>query len=210
MSAEPAPAPPRAVRVVRAVAASTIATLVALASHLGAGGAPPPLLLVAAVTVLSWLPAVTLIGRRPSLPGQAVVIGLSQLALHAVFSLGVTPPPGADAGAAAPMPGMAGMPGMAPLEGALVAAVPQSGLMWGAHALAAVATVVAWNRGEAALRSIRAVLRMAVRLLLGFRLPQPVGLRRPHPTALAPQPALHLRHRPVLALRRGPPLRTTS
>src|SRR5579875_2909719 len=110
---------PRAVRTVRAVAASTVATLVALASHLAAGGTPPPLLLVVAVCVLAWLPGLVLIGRRPSIAGQAAVIVVAEGALHLVFTVAAEPAAGTlvpRAGAA-----MAGMPGMAETPGAMPA-----------------------------------------------------------------------------------------
>jgi hypothetical protein len=83
--------------------------------------------------------------------------------------------------------------------------------MWTAHAAAALVTIAAWNRGEAALRSIARMIRIAIRVLRGFRLPAPSAPAGPHPAALTPQPALHLRRHPVAAPRRGPPrLRTTS
>lgn len=206
MTAATSPASPRALRVARAVGASTTATLVALAFHVSAGGVLPPLLLLAAVCVLSWLPAIALIGRRASLGRQTIVIALSELALHAVFSVGVAPV--ADGSAMAGMPGMAGMSGMPTTA---VAAAPASALMWAAHAAAAALTVLAWNRGEAALGSMARLVRVVVRDLLGFRLPAPVLLDGPHPAAIAPAPPRLLSRHPVLAARRGPPLlRTTS
>ncbi|MCU1474131.1 MAG: hypothetical protein JWQ92_2199 [Amnibacterium sp.] len=161
------------------------------------------MLLVATVGVLSWWPAILLMGRRPSLAGQALTILLAEAALHATFTLGaapssalVVPRPGAVLG---PMPGM-------PAEAPMAAMAAPTAAMWTAHAVAAVLTVVAWNRGEAA---FWALVRLAHRLS-----PVPVPERthdeRPRLRALVatrwdPSPAHHLERVVAVRPRRGPP-----
>lgn len=194
----------RTVRSVRAVLASSLATLVALASHVAAGGATPPLLLLAAVCVLAWLPALVLIGRRLSLVRQAAVVALSEALLHAAFTVGATPPvsPGPASAVMAAMPGMSG----APASAAMPAMSMPSPTMWLAHAVAATLTVVGWNRGEAAFWAlVGLVQRLAVAVLLVL-LSVPVlplvaaaRIRRSGPVSF------HLLRVLAVHARRGPP-----
>jgi hypothetical protein len=153
----------RRVRTARAVAASSFATLVALASHLAGGGGAPALLLVATVCALSSLPAVLLIGRRLSLIRQALVIGLAECALHLIFSLGAATSAGPVPRLAVPVAPMPGMPvAAAPMTAMPMTAMPVPGPgMWAAHTVAALLTVVAWNRGE---HAFWALVRFARRL----------------------------------------------
>ncbi|MDQ1530367.1 MAG: hypothetical protein QOE37_472 [Microbacteriaceae bacterium] len=196
----------RAVRVARAVAASSVATLAALGSHLAGGGAAPSLLLILAVCVLSWLPAVALIGRRLSVPGQAAVIAVSELALHTVFATGAAVPGGAPPGATA----MPGMPGMAATSTPpLLPAGPvvhAGGGMWLAHAAAALLTLLLWNRGEGA---FWALLRLAERFSRTVSLVELPAAVPESPTLVVRHPALpgfHLDRVLAQLARRGPPL----
>lgn len=195
----------RTVRTVRAVLASSVATLVALVSHLAAGGPVPPLLLVAAVCVLAWLPAVLLIGRRSSPIRQAVVIALSEGLLHVTFTLGAAaPPPGAVLGADAVT---VSMPGMGtPTVAEAMPPMSTSPAMWLAHAVAAALTMIAWSRGEAAFWTI---VRLAHRLALAVLpalLPAPFAAP-PASTCSRPEgsPSFHLRRVLSAHARRGPP-----
>jgi hypothetical protein len=194
----------RPVRVARAVAASSVATLAALGSHLAGGGAAPPLLLILAVCVLSWLPAVALIGRRLSVPRQAAVIAVSELVLHTVFATGAAVPGGAPPGAMPGMPGMAATstPPLLP-AGPVVHA---GGGMWLAHAAAALLTLLLWNRGEGAfwalLRLAERFSRTASLVELPAAVPESPTLVVRHP----PLPGFHLDRVLAQLARRGPPL----
>ena len=195
-------------RAARAVAASTAATLVALASHLAAGGAAPPLLLVAAVCALSWLPAIPLIGRRPSIVRQGLVIALSECALHATFALGAAAPP--SIGPARPAGDlMAAMPGMMPSGGAgpLPSMPAASPAMWGAHVVAGLLTVLAWNRGEAAVWAIVRFAQELPRVVLPdlptAATPVEGAVTPPQPDLL---PSFHLERVLAARARRGPPV----
>lgn len=191
----------RRIRVARGVAASSAATLIALAGHLVAGGSAPSPLLVAIPLVLSWLPGVALIGRRPSLWRQALVIVPAQAALHAVFAASGT--------AAGPMTDPDAMPGMrAPaLATPLHTGLHESSAMWAGHALAALLTVLAWQRGE---RAFWALVRLAHEAVAAVLLPgatPPVPLAaprlRPRSAPFLPRPAARGGRRHP---RRGPPV----
>jgi hypothetical protein len=194
----------RQVRVARAVAASSFATLVALASHVAAGGAGPSAMLVAAVCVLAWLPGIALIGRRPTLVRQAMTILVAEAALHATFTIAAAPSQSAlvprSGAAMAAMPGMAGP---APV-GTMTA---PSAAMWAAHAVAAVLTVIAWNRGEAAFWAlVHLARRVRRRVLPAWHALVPSGAPRHAPAWIAAAPAFHLERVLPARPRRGPPL----
>lgn len=198
----------RQIRVLRCVGASTAATLVALASHVAAGGTPPPALLVLAVCVLSWLPGLLLIGRRTSLLGQAATILTAEVVLHVTFALAAGP------GAASLVPSggaaMRGMPGMAapPIRAMSPMSMPSAG-MWVAHGVAALITVLAWNRGEAAFWGLVRVGERLSRTVLAdvvTAIPLARPLARPEPRSFDQPPALHLRRALAASPRRGPPL----
>jgi hypothetical protein len=99
------------------------------------------------------------------------------------------------------MPGMHGMVAT-PLGGGTV---HQSGAMWAGHALAALLTVLAWQRGERAVRTLLRVAREALRVLLIPAIAAVPALRRPVPplgsAPLLLRERLAVRSRP----RRGPP-----
>ena len=189
----------RQTRVGRGVAASSVAVVVALGMHLAAGGARPALILLVAVLVLSWLPGVLLIGRRVRLWRQAAVIVPAQFAMHALFAAG-------GGSTAAPHDSMAGMrmpvlPGWATASGSGTADAP----MWFAHGLAAVITVLAWNRGE---RTFWALCRLAETVLRVTRIDaalSPVPVTAPAPIRVDPPVPLLLADRVRSIPRRGPP-----
>ncbi len=187
----------RAWRAGRAGFASAFAVLVALAAHLAGGGSVPEVGPVVAVLALSWPVAMLLIGARPRLWRQALVIGGAQLALHGLFALGSMAVPLRTVDA------MAGMHGMAPTASTMAMAMAGTGSsMWSWHVLAWLLTTAAWRWGEAALHELldqlpqpRLVGAFAPVLLLPAPavLGQPAEPVRPRPVLLAPQP------------RRGPP-----
>lgn len=186
----------RASRAARAGFASAFAVLVALVAHLAGGGSVPAIGPVVGVLALSWPAAMLLIGARPRLWRQALVIGGAQLALHGLFALGSSAVPLRTADA------MAGMHGMAPTASTTaMAGIGPS--MWGWHVLAWLLTTAAWRWGEAAVQGLLDQLPQP-RLVEAFSpvelLPAPSGLGmpaepvRPRPVLLAPPP------------RRGPPV----
>ncbi|GLI27829.1 hypothetical protein ARHIZOSPH14_20710 [Agromyces rhizosphaerae] len=150
------------------VAAS--ATLVASLSHVVGGGHPPgPLAIVLALT-FSGLVCMVLVGAAPSLPRTAAGAVLSQLVLHALFT--VTAPAGTGAvGATGAHAGHAPVDSAvfdAALAGLGVSSLDASPSMLVSHAVAAVLTIVALRHGDLALaalaRSARTVLLPLLRL----------------------------------------------
>lgn len=193
----------RSVRVARAVSASSVATLVALASHGAAGAGVPAPMLVLAALVLSWLPAVLMIGRRLSAGRQAAVIGAAQFALHGLFTLE------AQAGTVHPyasMHPMAGMPSDAPAPVPMMMPAPTPA-MWAAHAVAALLTLIVWNRGERAFWSILRCAAAAVAALVPSLVQGPVDVvgRGARGASSDAVPAFHLRRIVAQRSRRGPP-----
>ncbi|WP_309127025.1 hypothetical protein [Microbacterium sp.] len=193
--------PSRRIPLLRGFAAASIATFVALASHVWVSGVMPGPLGLLVPWMLSLMICTLLAGRRLSIVRLSASVVVSQLLFHALFVLGSISPKGGFAphdhaamvlsfdGAPVPLPGDAGM--------------------WGAHAFAAVVTIAALHRGELL---IQALLTAAseLRAWLGrvARLPTPVlAVGRESSrwiVVLAP-----VRQDPVLSglRRRGPPLR---
>ena len=146
--AEPSPgAPPslgsvqsRMSRVARGWIAGSFATGIAALSHgLADGGSPSPVALVVAL-VFAGLLGTFAIGRRPSLPRLTIVVAGSQLAFHLLFSW-LTP-------------GTATGDGHHALPTLLEPAAAHHGtdpLMWAAHAVAMLATLVFLRKAELAL-----------------------------------------------------------
>ncbi|UOQ59452.1 hypothetical protein MUN76_10345 [Leucobacter rhizosphaerae] len=203
---------------VRGSFAATIATFVALVSHVAGGGAVPGIAGWATPLILSLLICVALAGRNLSVIRLSVSVVASQVLFHTLFMLG-TPSAalqgGASAGAGAAMPQhhdhaammMIPPPALSPGTAELVQADPT---MWLAHALGAAVTVIFLVRGERTLERLRAIAtRIAAWVRIGFDAPwaQPVALHRPRVL-----PA-EFRHRTLLSLiqttvqcRRGPPV----
>ena len=197
----------RAERVLRAVLASSIATFVALCSHVLAGGAMPSaagVLLPLAVALPSSL---AILGRRPSLPRMSGVVAVSQAAFHATFVLAA---PGGSFG------GHTGHLGhgvsavhlaSAPDAGAALAA-SVSGPMLIAHLAAAAITVLALHRVDDACRAL-ADLAAGARARIAFLLsaPRPAAPATGRRPRLRPSAMPRLVRRPyAVPLRRGPPL----
>ncbi|PPG19873.1 hypothetical protein C5C74_05180 [Rathayibacter sp. AY1E8] len=196
----------RPLRTLRGVVAATVATLVALFSHVAGGGQIPGPLGVAMPLVLSVLVCVALAGRRLSLVRLAVSVGVSQFLFHTLFTIGTFAGP-VDA------------PMVHAHHGAVIdvsAAMTHSGMtgssMWAAHLVAAVATTAALHRGESLLVRVAATTSHLVTRLVRV-VPAPVAAPRP-----ARRSSFELRDVlplasgvfPQAALRRGPPLQPAS
>lgn len=182
-------------RALRGVAASSVATLLAAASHTVAGGPAPAFLLVAAMIALLTPVAGALAGPRMSLSRLAAAALVSQAAFHGVFQL-LGSPSGTGASAHIERHGH---------HITLIAAsapAPEGAGMYVAHAVAALVTVALLWRGE---RLVRAIARGAVALLRRAAAPLPPAAPRlprplPAPAVAAVLPALL-----SSVSRRGPP-----
>ncbi|GAA2225706.1 hypothetical protein N1031_04380 [Herbiconiux moechotypicola] len=145
-------------RVARGLVAAAFSLFVAAFSHVVAGGgAPAGAGLLLSIAFASML-CVLLSRRRPSLPALVVAVVLSQLVFHLLFGVG-------DGGGS-------GFAVTSVVHGdhvmQVLVADPVSGGdahghadlgMWAAHAVAAVVTVVAFWRGELAVRRLRGLAR---------------------------------------------------
>ncbi len=205
----------RSTRVLRGASAATIATFVALVSHVSGGGEIPGPLGIAAPWILSVMVCTFLAGRVLSLARLSVAVVISQALFHVLFVLGMAP-------------GAAGTTGHAHDRGAMLdttlntmattmsvttpgttTALVADSTMWFAHALAAAITVAALYRGERALRRLHDLARHA-RTWFGRLV---AVLDTPIPEHPSPAPArgqrvvlLHpLDHSASSLSRRGPP-----
>jgi len=143
----------RAAQATRGVVAALVATFIALFSHSVADGAPPSrvgLLLALAFAVPT---CVALAGRRMSRIRLSISVVSSQFAFHAAMLLGNPDTNVARSGSAGtslhrhenvPVLDLAGSVGHS----------EHDVTMWVAHALAAVATIIALRQGERAVWSI--------------------------------------------------------
>ncbi len=195
----------RGARLARGWVVGAFATAVAALSHSLAGGSTPSWLALALGVVFSGLVGTVATGPRPSLARIAAAVTLGQLAFHTVFSyLGTS---GAGAPTATDHHGavMGDMTALAPASAAHHADGP---LMWMAHALAAVATIVFLRHAERALWSL--LTRVALRVTAPFRdaaASAPVVIAVPRLAAVTSPPLLSPGIRLLSALsRRGPPL----
>ncbi|ROS59472.1 hypothetical protein EDF38_2321 [Frigoribacterium sp. PhB160] len=201
---------PRWTRFLRGWLTAGFSVVVAATSHVAGGGAAPGLLGVVLALAVAVPVSVALAGRRVRLAGLIPSVAVSQLAFHLLFSLGAASSAGhASASGGHHTPLVVSVAGGATgAAGTGIDAMAMSaGLMWAAHALAAVLTVVGIRWGAACLERL---LRLAARRLAVVRLLLGAALR-PAPEArvrsirsvpsLAPTPLRFLTARP----RRGPP-----
>lgn len=196
---------------VRGLVAASVATLVALLSHVLGGGEVPGWLGILTPWVLSLPVCIGLARWSLSLGRLSVSIGVSQLFFHTMFVLGT--PSGADSFSA---PGGVGhashgvvlfsaQPNAAPL-------MPDSAQMWLWHAIAAAVTVLAVHRGESAVRrigrvAVRVATWVAARILPGLLVPVAGFVARRPRTAFSTA-SLATRFELSPLLRRGPPALT--
>ncbi|MCR2827512.1 hypothetical protein [Microbacterium sp. zg.Y909] len=204
--------PSRASRVVRGALAATVATFVALVSHVTAGGQVPGWIGIVVPLILSLAVCTVLVGRRLSLWRLSLGVGVSQALFHTLFVLGAFSPSAAAGGT--PGHHAHGAVASTPLADTLVSTPPPAdAAMWLMHGLAAVVTVAALYRGERALIRMRAVAgefaRWARRRLIpAVCLPAPAPARRLATSSAEPARPLRLRFASSVA-RRGPPLALT-
>ena len=188
-------------RFVRGWAIAGFATFVAALSHTLGGGATPGLLPVVVSLAFAGIVCVGLSGGTRSLWRTATAVLASQLIFHGLFSLGASggslradapagtlPAHSHAAGSAllAVQSGATTAPGLsdahsAPSMAGMSAAPLDAALMWLAHLLAAVVTIVALRHGERALGILVASARLVVRRILVSRT-LPVRSRTTHST----------------------------
>lgn len=197
----------RGVRTLRGLAAAWFAVLVAALVHGLAGGVFPSWVSIAVALAFAGPICIALAGRTPSLWRLSVSVGLSQAALHLLFSAG-TAAPVQFSGAAATHDGMI-MSGSLTVSAGRAASstmvMDSSWLMWAGHGLAALVTVAVLHRGEQILR--RMLELAAMRLVRAARLVAPAVLTRPSlPLALAPVTLRDVAERLGAARHRGPPV----
>ncbi|MCP2333109.1 hypothetical protein [Actinoalloteichus caeruleus] len=204
------PTPP-ARRLLRGTAAASVATFLALVSHVAGGGTPPAWSGVAVPLAVSVVVCVALAGRSLSLARLSVSVAASQVLFHLLFVVGADPhaahhhhgPPvlhehhhqhhhALGTSAAVVEPHLHGGPSM-----------------WLWHGAAAVITVAALYRGEAALVGLRR-LAAAFAAWLRHRL-HVLDLRPPHapdvrlPRGYGDRVLLPPGYFPSACRRRGPP-----
>jgi hypothetical protein len=144
----------------RGATSATVATFVALLSHVSAGGAVPGWLGILIPFVLSLAVCTVLAGRSLSVWRLSVAVVLSQALFHTLFVLGSFALPGVGEDHHA----MHGMGEVMPASSVgMTDALHGDPTMWLGHAIAAVVTVLALHRGE---RCVRALVELT-RTLLG-------------------------------------------
>ncbi|NYE19366.1 hypothetical protein [Microbacterium immunditiarum] len=195
----------RASRALRGTVAASVATFVALLSHVASGGGLPGWLGIVVPWVLSVMVCTLLAGRALSLVRLAGAVALSQLLFHALFVLGTGAPSPAVAGhhhggTTTPLPA---------LGDEATAMLVADSAMWVSHAIAAVVTVVVLYRGEQAIMRLRGILAelraWAVRFVARV---VPVPLPAPVAASLGDAASgWHVARSPELSplVRRGPP-----
>lgn len=216
---EPVPARLRGARLSRqaragkALLVAVFSTLIALISHVLAGGSVPEMPGILVPLALSVFVCLPLSGRALSLPGLVLSVLSSQLLFHWLFVLGTTGP-GAFLIEDAPA-GHAGHHAQTitllhtGTEMAPHMDHPDGG-MWVGHGIAAVVTILLIRRGEAALVGLWQLTAMLVRTLFP-RLPRPAAIRVALPRLvgdfLNQRPFAHLLLGASIS-RRGPPRST--
>ena len=157
-------------RMLRAALSAGVSTLVTATAHTLGGGAFPPALLLSLVFVAGVLICFALGGRRVALPNLVAAIGVTQVLLHAVFSLaghtastgtsGSTAPAGGHVhGAALVLPDLSATALSADalatggLTDGTMAAMGHPGMVW-AHVAAGLVTIVMLRVGAGSLRQL--------------------------------------------------------
>ncbi|SDQ27510.1 hypothetical protein [Microbacterium sp. cf332] len=207
---------PRQQRSLRAGAAASLATFVALLSHVAAGGAPPSVLGVLLPWALSLLIALLIVGRRLSLARLGTAVATAQVVFHAMFALGVVPSAGSAGSATVTGGGHAAhnlfaahmsLSASVASPAGFSAVVPDAAML-AAHVVAAVLTTLVLHRGEHLVAGLGALAqRIAVRIRAVARDVVP-PVRTPT-RARSGAGEVRVRHpRPLVAApaRRGPPV----
>ena len=195
--------PSRLARVGRSVLVAGASTLIALLSHVLAGGAFPELAGILVPFGLAVIIGLPLAGRLRSLPRLIAAVLISQLLYHWLFVLGA-----GSSGVLATDAGAHAGHGGAPL---LVGAIPEAAaadlMMWASHGLAALVTILLIRRGDTALLGLRRLVMLLARAILPAQ-PRTAPLavaaaRRTSAGAPVREPMLLLLAETVT--RRGPP-----
>jgi hypothetical protein len=197
----------RGPRVLRGLAAASIATFVALLSHVAAGGGLPGPIGILLPWLLAVLICIALAGRRLSVWRLGFSVVASQGLFHVLFVLGAGPVDGS-----ATVGHVHGTRGMA-LESSGVAHGDIG--MWIAHVIAGVATIALLHRGELAVRAlVSAGAELAVVFTTRFvrngfgHRTDAVRLRLP--AAMTADRLRPLGWDPLAVARRGPPVGAVS
>ncbi|MET3468380.1 hypothetical protein [Microbacterium sp. BDGP8] len=202
-------------RALRAAAAATLATFVALLSHVAAGGEPPSALGAALPWALSLMISLPVVGCRVSVVRLGAAVTAAQTLFHVMFALGVVPLAG-SARMPTPASGLTGpfslhaghmsLPASPSAPGEIAAAAPDAAMI-GAHILAAAITTLLLHRGERLLAALADLARrIATRLRSVTRdavpsAPMPPRLRPLASSVRTPR----LRALVAAPARRGPP-----
>ncbi|WP_022880167.1 hypothetical protein [Microbacterium sp. B19] len=191
----------RGTRVARGAAGASLATFVALLSHVTAGGDVPGWFGIVVPLALSFVVCTILAGRRLSVWRLAPAVALSQLLFHTLFVLGAP-----DSRVAGHVHGAARVE----MTGPDLAMIAPDAAMWGWHLVAAAATTLALHRGERTLALLRTLADRAVEWLRArVAVASTVLVPTPRRRVLAEVVAV-VRPTSVLladsARRRGPPL----
>lgn len=201
----------RASRALRGLIAASIATFIALLSHVAAGGAMPGWIGIALPWLLSVMVCTLLAGRALSFVRLSLSVIASQALFHVLFIFGFVTRSGAASAAQSAhahhaAPGSMTLPAIAPLP---ADALLGDTAMWISHAIAAIVTIAALYRGERALLGLReiasTIAAWAVRTLGIIVLPVPQRPVRLRATRLSLRtPGSGPARSPLQ--RRGPPL----
>lgn len=195
-------------RLAMAAVVAGASTLIALLSHVLAGGPLPEAHGVLVPLALALVVCLPLTGRLRSLPRLVPAVVLSQLLYHWLFVLGA-PSTGAliAVESGAPLTGHEGHAFM--LIGGADAASADA-LMWAAHGAAAIVTIALIRRGETVLLGLqRLLVLLASAILPAMPTAAPLGAR---PVRLAVVDVVlatsAARRLAATVTRRGPPRRT--
>lgn len=199
-------------RVARGFIAAAVATLVAALFHVAGGGSAPSALALTLSITFSVLAALALTGRRLSTWRLAASVVISQALFHVLFSLGSASTTFATADGSMHVHAGSHLVAMTAPHAAMASVIPDSPLMWFAHASAALVTIAALRFGERAFWGLFETVRMRLARTRRIPLAAPVALTR----TLVPVARFesgHLRDLGVLLGRmrhRGPPVRLTT
>ncbi|PJJ71944.1 hypothetical protein CLV46_1503 [Diaminobutyricimonas aerilata] len=191
----------RSARLVRAWSGAAVTGVVAAVLHASAGGGFPPIGAILLAAAFSGLGGMALIGRTLSTGRLAAAVALGQVMFHLVFTLAGT----GDVAVTS-----AGHHGMLHLAAGQADAVAHhSGpMMWLAHGVAAMITVIALRSAERVVWGASAFARLLLRRL------RPVVVAPPRSVPPAPpigRDVPRLVARAVAQLpRRGPPLAASA
>jgi hypothetical protein len=194
----------RGARVGRGAVAASLATFVALVSHVSAGGVIPGPVGVLVPLLLSFVVSVALAGRRLSVWRLGLSVVVSQALFHTLFVLG-SYDLGAGAGAGAHAHGDA-VPVAAGGSSSPVLTVDAD--MAAGHLVAVVVTTLALHRGERTLAGLRALARACVawvRARVRVSVFIPASVRRVRAAVVATVPPVSTMVVRASA-RRGPPV----